>query len=379
MCAIFRDTADTDLSDQTAKDRRRHLEKVKQSIRDNIGEIIAEESIIGQNKDKLIKVPIKTIKEFRFIFGDNSNRVAQGNGKQSVGDVFESSPETKDSIGPAGDQPGIDALETEITLEELIDIMFDDLQLPDLEKKKLKKIISKSGLKRKGHRKQGIRPRLDKRLSAKNRVKRKIASKSSEADFPFHERDLRYFFVKPKPKESVNAVTICIMDTSGSMTTTKKYLARSFYFLLYNFIRSKYENSEIVFIAHHTEAKEVSELEFFHRVESGGTYISSGYEKAIEIIFSRYHPSSWNIYVFHCSDGDNYYSDNERAVQLAEELCKYCNLFGYGEIKPHGSSYYSGTMLDIYSRINRSNFHTVLIQTKEDIYPALRDFLSREK
>ncbi|MCX7953270.1 MAG: DUF444 family protein, partial [Deltaproteobacteria bacterium] len=248
MCAVFREFAERDLSDQTAKDRRRHLEKVKQSIRDNIADIISEEAIIGQSKDKIIKVPVRTIKEYRFIFGDNIPRVAQGNGKQSIGDVFENQPDARDTTGPAGDMPGVDALETEVTLEELVDIMFDDLQLPDIDRKKLKKIISNKGLKRSGHRRKGIPARLDKRLTAKNRVKRKIASQAKEESFPFHERDLRYFFVKPRPKESVNAVVICIMDTSGSMTTTKKYLARSFYFLLYNFIRSRYENAEVVFI-----------------------------------------------------------------------------------------------------------------------------------
>ena len=109
---------------------------------------------------------------------------------------------------------------------------------------------------------------------------------------------------------------VCIMDTSGSMDTMKKYLARCFFFLLYQFIRSKYRNVEIVFIAHHTEAKEVTEDEFFHKGESGGTLISSGYQKALEIIAERYHPTLWNIYAFHCSDGDNFDTDNaDRAAR----------------------------------------------------------------
>ena len=105
------------------------------------------------------------------------------------------------------------------------------------------------------------------------------------------------------------------MDTSGSMDTMKKYLARSFFFLLYQFICTKYRNVEIVFIAHHTEANEVTEEEFFHKGESGGTFISSGYNKALEIIQERYHPSLWNIYAFHCSDGDNFDSDNAACAQ----------------------------------------------------------------
>jgi uncharacterized sporulation protein YeaH/YhbH (DUF444 family) len=183
----------------------------------------------------------------------------------------------------------------------------------------------------------------------------------------------------PTTKEASNAVIFCIMDTSGSMGTVKKYLARSFYFLLYQFVRQKYANVEVVFIAHHTEAKEVSEEDFFHKVESGGTYISSGYKKALEIIEDRYHPSLWNVYAFHCSDGDNFYSDNERALQAAEELCKVCNLFGYGEIKPSGSAYYSGSMLEVFGAIKADNFHMITIEKKEDLWEGFRSFLLKDK
>ena len=101
-------------------------------------------------------------------------------------------------------------------------------------------------------------------------------------------------------------MVICIMDTSGSMDSMKKYLARSFFFLLYQFVSTKYQNVDLVFIGHHTQAREVTEEEFFHKGESGGTLISSGYNKALEIIYDRYHPSLWNVYAFHCSDGDNF-------------------------------------------------------------------------
>ena len=101
-----------------------------------------------------------------------------------------------------------------------------------------------------------------------------------ERRYPFHQDDLRYRRVETDTKEESNAVVMCIMDTSGSMDTMKKYLARSFFFMLYQFIATRYRNVEIVFIAHHTEAREVSEEEFFHKGEAGGTFISSGYLKA---------------------------------------------------------------------------------------------------
>jgi len=159
---------------------------------------------------------------------------------------------------------------------------------------------------------------------------------------------------------------------------TKKYLARSFYFLLYRFIVARYRNTEVVFIAHHTEAQEVTEDEFFHTGESGGTKISSGYKKALEIIEGRYHPALWNIYAFHCSDGDNFDDDNAEAIRQAEALARLANLFGYGEIKPQGSESWS-SMLERYQQIRADNFVTVKIRAKEDLWPAFRSFLGKDR
>jgi sporulation protein YhbH len=394
MAAIFRPySSEQNRSDRSARDRARHRQKIRDSIRDNIADILAEESIIGRDKDKIIKVPIRSIKEYRFIYGENVPGVAQGNGKTKPGDVVgQSEPGQPDASGQAGDRPGVDAFETDVTLEELVEIMFEDLQLPELQRKALRTIESERATKRRGYRKEGIRARLDKRGTARNRVRRKLAvgrsrEENAEEDepkesvhdrFPFHQDDMRYHYVTTDTKLQSNAVVLCIMDTSGSMGTVKKYLARSFYFLLYQFVRLKYQQVEIVFIAHHTEAKEVTEEEFFHKVESGGTYISSGYLKALEVIQERYHPSLWNIYAFHCSDGDNFYSDNDRALSAAKELCDVCNLFGYGEIKPSGSAYYSGSMLDVFGAIDRPNFQTIVIEKKEDLWQGFRSFMMRD-
>jgi uncharacterized protein len=387
MTTIFRPHVSEDKrSDRSARDRQRHRQKIRDSIRENIADIIAEESIIGRDKDKIIKVPIRSIKEYRFIYGENTPGVAQGKGESKPGDVVQRGDSTQpDATGQPGNAPGVDAFETDITLEELINIMFEDLELPDLQRKALRQIESQRVRKRHGFRKEGILSRLDKKRTARSRIRRKLAARErrtatfgDDDRFPYHSDDMRYRYITSDKTLQSNAVVICIMDTSGSMGTVKKYLARSFYFLLYQFIKLKYEQVELVFIAHHTEAKEVSEQEFFHKVESGGTYISSGYSKALEVIEARYHPSLWNVYAFHCSDGDNFYSDNERAIEAAKELCRKCNLFGYGEIKPSGSAYYSGSMLDIFSTIDESNFQTIVIEKKEDLWEGLRSFLLRD-
>ena len=371
-------------SDRTAGDRLRHRQKVREAIRDNIADIIAEESIIGKDKNRIIKVPIRGIKEYRFVYGDNTPGVGQGgDGEPKPGDVVGQGQDGKGSQ-QAGDKPGVDYYETDVSLDELIDLMFEDLELPDLERKRLRQIEVERLFRHKGFRRKGIRVRLDKKRTARSRVKRKKATLkrhlvAASSRFPFHKDDLRYHHTVTETRNESNAVVLCIMDTSGSMDRMKKYLARSFFFLLYQFISTRYQNVEIVFIAHHTEAFEVTEEEFFHKGESGGTFISSGYNKALEIIEQRYHPALWNVYAFHCSDGDNFDSDNPAALKAAQELAKAANLFGYGEIKPLGSGYYGSSMIQFFSQIQEPNFQIVQIQKKEDIWASFKTFLSKDR
>ena len=388
--AIFRPYSSSDAlrSDRSAGDRQRHRQKVREAVRENIADLIAEESIIGKNKDRVIKVPIRGVKEYRFIYGENASGVGQGDGNSEEGQVIGKTDGTGQGQGEdkAGDQAGVDYYETDVTLEELIEIMFEDLELPDMERKILREVLSDRISKRKGFRKAGIRIRLDKKRTVKSRIKRRLASTrpddnqtDEEERFPFRKEDLVYRHLVEDVRPESNAAVLCIMDTSGSMDTLKKYLARSFFFMLYQFVCTKYRNVEIAFIAHHTEGKEVTEEEFFYKGESGGTFISSGYNKALEVIHARYHPSLWNLYAFHCSDGDNFDSDNPAALKAAQELCELCNLFGYGEIKPLGSRYYESSMLNIFRRLEAENFQTVLIERKEDIWPSFKTFMSKER
>lgn len=412
--AIFKEYNSTG-KDRSAEDRRRHKELVEESIKKNIGNIIAEESIIGQNRDKKIKIPIKSIKEYQFIYGKNVPGTGSGDGSEKRGDKIgeDKMSGNGQGSGKAGNQEGEDIYETEVTIDELIKYLFDDLNLPDIDKKKLAELESVRSFKRMGYQRKGIPPRLAKKRSVIEKIKRQqgyarnmrdISQQDEDSDiyieknmdreitgyeensldvpakrrFPFMEDDLRYKRVREDHKKDFNAVVICIMDVSGSMDQTKKYMARSFYFLLYQFIRLKYANVEVAFVAHTTTAKEVSENEFFHRGESGGTYISSGYEKALEIIEQRFNPSSWNIYAFHCSDGDNWTEDNNKAVELANKLCEVCNLFGYGEIVPGYYSSGSTIKSEYQKKVHSKNFAIVTMSRKEDIFTGLKKLLDKE-
>lgn len=383
---VFREY-DSGVRDRTAEDRRRHRQLVEEAIKKNLHEIVAEESIIGRSKNKKIKIPIRGLKEYQFIFGRNQGGVWTGTGKEKRGDLIAREVIARGGPGRGGPgaEEGEEIYETEITLEDLVNYIFDDLNLPRLERKKLSRAETEVEAKRLGYRTKGIPPRLAIKRSVIEKLKRRQGRRRVDPGFqegerfPFHQEDLRYHHVRKERRPQANAVVFCIMDTSGSMHLTKKYLARSFYFLLYQYLRLRYTRVEVVFIAHTTTAREVNEEEFFRRVESGGTFISSGYRKALAIIEERFNPAVWNIYAFHTSDGENWEEDNERAVAAAAGLCKVCTLFGYGEIDPDGFPTVSPISKLFQQSLPYDNFTMVKITGKEDVFPALKKLLILEE
>src|SRR5438067_1891347 len=360
-------------------DQERHKEKIREAIKKNLGEIVSEESIILSDGTKRVRVPIRSLDEYRFRFDPGKQEHAgEGNGKSKVGDVVAQEPRSgRGKKGDAGKEAGQDYYEADISMEELADMIFEDLGLTNLEQKRQQELQTEA-VRFTDVRKKGPMTNLDKKRTILENMKRNAAK--GEAKFQdIKLEDLRFKVWEPTIRYQSNAVVIAMMDVSGSMGEFEKYIARSFYFWMVRFLRTKYNNVQIVFISHHTEAHEVTEEEFFHKGESGGTFISSGYQKALDIVAERYHPSLWNIYAFHCSDGDNFDSDNTAALKAASELAAVCNLFGYGEIKPLGSRYYESSMLNIFRRLDAENFQTVLIERKEDIWPSFKAFLAKDR
>tara|TARA_R110000803_G_scaffold36616_2_gene78647 strand:+ start:1274 stop:2446 length:1173 start_codon:yes stop_codon:yes gene_type:complete len=374
------------IADRSAADRSRHKQKIEKALKEGIKDIVAEESIIGQDGKKKIRIPVKGIKEYQFIYGDNTKKVGSAPGKditrgQKIAE--DKDGEKSKSGNKPGEKPGEEYYDVEITLEELAEYLFSDLDLPDLDKKKFK-FLSSDQYKRKGFRSKGIKPRLSKKETLIKKLRRKKMSKRSietvdgeEERFPFHEDDLRYKHFKLKDSEISSAAIFFIMDISGSMSTEKKYIARSFFFLLYQFLCHKYNNVEVVFIAHTTTAKEVSEKDFFTIAPSGGTFISPAIDLTMDIIEKRYHPSNWNIYSFHCSDGDNWSEDEQKAFDASKKLKALSQLYSFCEIDPNSeSSIWRKTdfsrMYELYKPLSDNKFKLLKMTSPKDIWPAFK-------
>ena len=373
-------------ADRVASDRRRHKQKIDKAIREGIHHIVADESIIGNDGKQKFRIPVRGIKEHKFVYGDNGKQVGSAPGRdvsrgQKLGGKDRGKPQRPDK---PGNESGEEYYDVEMGLDELAEYLFADLGLPDLQRKQLTN-ISSSKLKRNGYRPQGIIPRLDRKKSAIARIKRmKAAGFDPEAaeegeTFPFHEDDLKYRHYKLKDEPCTNAVVFFVMDVSGSMTQDKKFLARSFCFLLYQFIRSKYENVEVVFVTHDTEAHEVNEEAFFTKGTYGGTIASSGLIKVKDIIEERFHPSAWNLYAVHLSDGDNFDSDNGKYLEAHAVLEGMVQLFGYVELEPEKRYMEENKLSKVLAPRIRENSKCVTVGSKEDVWPAFRELLNASK
>ncbi|WP_262421877.1 sporulation protein YhbH [Bacillus aquiflavi] len=360
-------------------DQQRHQEKVQEAIRNNLPDLITEESIIMSSGDEIVKIPIRSLDEYKIRYNYEKNKhVGQGDGDSQVGDVI-----ARDGSGDnkmagkshgAGDQPGEDYYEAEVSLMEIEEALFQQLELPNLKRKEQDDIIVEE-IEFNDIRKTGLMGNIDKKRTMLTAFKRNAMS-GKPSFHPIYQEDLKFKTWNEVTKPESKAVVLAMMDTSGSMGIWEKYMARSFFFWMTRFLRTKYETVEIEFIAHHTEAKVVSEEDFFSRGESGGTICSSVYLKALELIDEQYSPSRFNIYPFHFSDGDNLTSDNVRCVKLVDQLIKASNMFGYGEVNQYNRN---STLMSAYRNIKNEKFRYYILKQKADVFHAMRSFFKKEE
>lgn len=361
------------------QDQQRHMEKVKEAIKNNLPDLVSEESIILSNGREEIKIPIRSLDEYKIRYNyDKSKHVGQGKGDSKVGDIVARDSDQGNS-GPgqgkeAGDQPGEDYYEADISLEEIENVLFKELELPNLQEKELADITIEK-IEFNDIRKKGLMGNIDKKRTILNAIKRN-AMKGKANIAPIHNDDLRFKTWDEVVKPESRAVVLAMMDTSGSMGSFEKYCARSFFFWMTRFLRSQYETVEIEFIAHHTIAKVVTEEEFFTKGESGGTICSSAYLKALELINQKYPPANYNIYPVHFSDGENMSTDNEACLKLVQELMKVSSMFGYGEVNQHNRF---STLMYNYKKIEDQKFRHYVLKSKNDVYEALKCFFKKEQ
>lgn len=366
------------------RDSARHSKRVKKAIKDNLRDLISDASIISSDGKRKIKIPIRYLDNYRFKHGDNKNQegVGQGNDENQPGDAIahDGTGQRGDGSGQAGDQAGEELYEEEIAISELVDMMLEDLGLPWLEKKDSAVEIETENVRFTDIAETGPLSNVDKKQTIYQNMKRN-AKMGKPIIHKIRPEDLRYKVWELEKEYHSNAAVYFLMDRSGSMDDDKKYIAKSFFFWLAHFCKTKYTNVELIFIAHDTVARIVPEKDFFRISSSGGTMCSSAFKLALEHIEANHPKDSWNNYVFSFSDGDNWGSDNDRCIGIVKDLLEICTAVGYGEIDTDSFYGYKGlfswsTLHEEFTKhIDHPRFLTASIQKREDVYNCLKEFL----
>lgn len=406
---------------KSAVNRQRFMRRFKRQIQGAVREAVSGRSIkeIDEAGEK-ITIPTKDISEPNFGYDQGGMRdiILPGNKEFSPGDMIKRPPQGgKGQGGEASNEgEGMDDFAFEISREEFLELFFEDLALPNMIKTQVAKIPTFKSV-RAGFTSDGIpsninvvrslRGALGRKMAVTSSKRKKIAALEEELSLlnrkePDSERcreiaqeievlkrkieaipfidpfDLRYHNRVKQPKPSTQAVMFCLMDVSGSMDEAKKDIAKRFFILLYLFLSKTYENVELVFIRHHTSAKEVNEEEFFYSRETGGTVVSSALEMMADVVKNRYPTSEWNIYAAQASDGDNWNNDSPRCKDiLIDQILPFVQYFAYVEIMPrHHQSLWEAYLL---IKERHPNFAMQHIETVKDIYPVFRELFKRQE
>lgn len=370
-----------DLRRRGLADSIRHDKRIKEAMKQNLRELIAEEAIIASDGKRHVKIPIRYLDQYRFRYDFGHKGQGVGHGKGKPGDVIAREGQGQPGAGQAGTEPGAPVYEAEVSVDDLTQMMLEEFALPWLEEKE-KQEVETTSYRFDDVRKTGSLANLDKRKTLMQNLRRNAARGNAHVG-SFQRDDLRFRTWNERVQRHSNCAVYLLMDRSGSMTTEKKYITKTFFFWMVRFLRLKYEHVETVFIAHDTEAAVVPEKDFFTISNSGGTKCSSAYHVALEHIQANHPPSNWNNYVFHFSDGDNYGDDNRRCKELIAKLLEVCNMVGYGEVsddfysrdgRPLYNTHWS-TLHRELSEVKHPHFVTVAISEKGDVYRGLQEFL----
>ncbi|EJK2991945.1 YeaH/YhbH family protein [Vibrio cholerae] len=403
--------------------RQRFLRRYKEQIKESVADAVNRRSITNTESGEDVSIPTRDIKEPMFHQGKGGvrERVHPGNDQFIRGDKIDR-PKGGQGSGGSGegeasaDGEGSDDFVFQISKDEYLDILFEDLALPNLKKNQVNKITEwkthRAGFQTSGvpsnisvvrslqqslarrtamtAGKRRLMSELEEELERiqrseppqimeEMRIKQEIEELRNKIDsVPFIDTfDLRFKNYEKRPIPSSQAVMFCLMDVSGSMDQATKDIAKRFYVLLYLFLTRTYENVEVVFIRHHTQAKEVNEHDFFYSQETGGTIVSSALKLMHEIIEARYPLGEWNIYGAQASDGDNWADDSPRCNELlSNKLLPYCQYYAYIEITRRSHQ----TLWHEYEKLQASfdNFAMKNIRSVEDIFPVFRELFQKE-
>lgn len=399
--------------------RQRFLRRYQQHIKKAVSDAVDRRSITDIESGESISIPTRDISEpiFHHGTGGKNNRVLPGNDRFNGGDHIERPEQGQggggNGSGASDSGEGEDDFVFQISQEEFLNFLFEDLALPNLVKRQLagneefefrRAGISNEGSPGKINIIRSLRSANSRRIALTGKKRRRLKEveaeleilepESAEAQAMLAEAeqlrakikripwlddfDLKYNLHVKHPLPTSKAVMFCLMDVSGSMDQATKDIAKRFFLLLYLFLQRNYERTEVVFIRHHTSAKEVDEQEFFYSRETGGTIVSSALKMMDDILQTRYPASEWNIYGAQASDGDNWNDDSVICYRLlTEKLLPKVQYYSYIEITTRERQALWHAYEQVLSDFPNT-FAMRQLQSAADIYPVFRQLFQKQ-
>jgi uncharacterized protein len=367
-----------ELFSRGARDWLRHNEKVRDAVRAHLPQVVAGADVLTRGKST-VRVPVRMLEHYRFRLraADQAEGVGQGTAKP--GDRIETGtdPGQGGDRGSGGDEDGGIQYTLEFQVDDIVDWMWEEMQLPNLENRMGK--ARDEDWTREGWDRRGARSRLDRRRSLKESLKRQATAPPDAP--PFTDEDLRYRQLAKREQPATQAVVFLVLDVSASMGEEHRKLAKSFFFWAVQGLRRQYRQLEVVFIAHTTEAWEFAEEEFFRVTGSGGTFMSSALTLARGIADERYSPSQYNLYLFYASDGENSPSDKAPTDAALDALLGDLRYCGFLEVGSSGEGGPSSDVGKLFLQLAADGQPTAAYRTArvEDIWGAVRHFFGQEQ
>jgi uncharacterized protein len=363
------------------QDHSRFRQIVRGKIKQNLKKYISQGEMLGKQGKDTITIPVPQIDLPRFIYGHKeTGGVGRGDGE--VGDVLQPGNIDQGDGKQAGSDPGDHTLDVEVTFDELAEMMGEALELPRILPKGADQITSQH-YKFTGVHRTGPESLRHFKRTFKQALRRQLSMGQYDHKNPIivpTREDRRYRSWRIKDEPEFNAVIIYMMDVSGSMGDEQKEIVRIESFWLDTWLKHHYKGLVTRYIIHDAQAKEVDRDTFFHTRESGGTMISSAYKLCADTIDAEYPSSSWNIYPFHFSDGDNWSADDTRLCMdiIKNRLVPKVNVFCYGQVEsPYGSGQFIKDIKEGFG--NDEHVLTSEIPNKEAVYKSIKDFLGKGK
>lgn len=368
-----------DLFSRGARDWLRHNDKVRDAVRRHLPQIIAGADVLTGGAST-VRVPVRMLEHYRFKLRPPSEQQGVGQGQAKPGDhIGRPQPEAGDQRGQGGNEDGGIQYTLEFRIDDIVDWLWEEMQLPNLEAKAGK--AKDDDWTREGWDRRGARSRLDRRRSMKESIKRRGSQAAAGIDSPsFTDEDLRFRQLAKREQPATQAVVILLLDVSGSMGERERQISKTFFFWAIQGLRRQYRELDLVFVAHTSEAWEFEEEEFFRVSGTGGTVASAGLKKVKEIVDARYSPSQYNVYLFYASDGENFPSDQPQAMKALEELAVDCNYAGFLEVAPLAGSMPDSEIGKLFLELAREDKHLGAFRASstDDIWNAVRHFFSQQ-